>query len=124
MSAKRILVIDDEESILMVIRLSLNMETDWEVLTASSGAEGIAQAQAERPDAILLDAILPDLDGITIFKQLQANSASQSIPVIFLTGTVQADELRQLMSLGAAGIIAKPFDSLNLTDRIAEILDW
>jgi CheY-like chemotaxis protein len=124
MPVKRILVIDDEESILMVVRLSLQLKTDWEVLTVASGIEGIAQAQVEQPDAILLDAILQDLDGIAIFRQLQANPASQSIPVIFLTGKVQADELRQLMSLGAAGIIAKPFDSLNLADRIAEILGW
>jgi CheY-like chemotaxis protein len=124
MSVKRILVIDDEESILLVVRLSLKIETDWEVLTASSGIEGIAQAQAEQPDAILLDAVLPDLDGIAIFRQLQANPASRSIPVIFLTGKVKAAEQRQLMDLGAAGIIAKPFNSLNLANRVAEILSW
>ena len=105
-------------------KTAIKIETDWEVLSASSGIEGIAIAQAEQPDAILLDAILPEMDGIAIFRKLQANPASQSIPVIFLTGKVQADEQSQFMSLGAVGIIAKPFDSLNLADRMAEILDW
>jgi CheY-like chemotaxis protein len=124
MSVKRILVIDDEESILMVVGLSLQLKANWEVLTASSGAEGIEIAQAEQPDAILLDARLPEMDGIAIFRQLQANPASQSIPVIFLTGKVQADAQHQLRELGAAGIIAKPFNSLNLADRLADILGW
>lgn len=124
MTAKRILVIDDEEDIREVAQLSLEMVGGWEVLTASSGSEGIAKAEAEQPDAILLDVMMPDMDGPATFAQMQRRSSIQHIPVILLTAKVQATEQRRFAELGVAGIIAKPFDPMNLANQVAEVLGW
>ena len=124
MTNKRILIIDDEEAIQKVVKLSLKMEAAWEVLTATSGPEGIASAETEQPDAILLDVMMPDMDGIATFRSLQKNARTEPIPVIFLTAKAQTAEKRQFSKIGVAGVIAKPFNSLTLASQIAKILDW
>lgn len=124
MSAKRILVIDDEEDIREVAQLSLEMVGGWEVMTASSGREGVAKAQAEKPDAILLDVMMPDMDGPATLEQMQKLPATQQIPVILLTAKVQATDQRRFSELGVAGIIAKPFDPMNLAHQVATVLKW
>ena len=124
MSVKRILIIDDEEAIQAVAQLGLKMEADWEVFTASSGLEGITQAECEQPDAILLDVMMPTMDGIATFNQLQANGQTREIPVILLTAKAQAAEQRQLQEIGVAGVITKPFNSLTLASQIAQMLHW
>ncbi|GAB4238046.1 MAG: response regulator [Stanieria sp.] len=121
---KCILLIDDEETIQEVVQVGIEIEVGWEVLIASSGLEGIAVAQTQQPDAILLDVMMPELDGISTLSQLQANPKTQSIPVIFLTAKVQAAEKNQLQGLGVAGVITKPFNSMTLASRIASILQW
>ncbi|ABW25872.1 response regulator [Acaryochloris marina] len=124
MAEKRILIIDDEQAIQAVASLSLKMEADWQVITANSGAEGIAIAGQEQPDAILLDVMMPMLDGIETFKQLQQGPLTRSIPVILLTAKAQAAEQQQFQSLGVAGVITKPFNSLTLASQIAQVLGW
>ncbi|KAI9130788.1 response regulator [Acaryochloris sp. CCMEE 5410] len=124
MAEKRILIIDDEQAIQAVASLSLKMEADWQVITANSGAEGIAIAGLEQPDAILLDVMMPMLDGIETFKQLQQGPLTRSIPVILLTAKAQAAEQQQFQSLGVAGVITKPFNSLTLASQIAQVLGW
>ncbi|NEQ79280.1 MAG: response regulator [Moorea sp. SIO2I5] len=124
MSTKCILLIDDEETIQEVVQVGLELETDWEVLTASSGLEGIAMANTKLPDAILLDVMMPDMDGIATFAKLKANSKTQSIPVIFLTAKTQIAEQHPFKKIGIAGIIIKPFNSITLAIKIAEILEW
>ncbi len=124
MNSKRILVIDDEKGIQAVAQLGMQMEAGWEVITASSGAEGISKAQTQKPDAILLDVMMPDLDGMATFQQLQANPVTQSIPVIFLTAKVQTSEPNQFQITGVAGVIPKPFNSLTLASHVAAILNW
>jgi CheY-like chemotaxis protein len=124
MNHKRLLTIDDEEAIQIVIKFGINMVAGWEVLSASSGKTGIATAQCELPDAILLDVMMPEMDGIATFKALQANPITAGIPVIFLTAKAQAAEKRQFNDLGISGVITKPFNSLDLPDRIAKILNW
>ncbi len=121
---KRLLTIDDEEAIQIVIKFGINMVTGWEVLSASNGKTGIATAQRELPDAILLDVMMPEMDGIATFKALQANPITAVIPVIFLTAKAQAAEKRQFNDLGISGVITKPFNSLDLPDRISKILNW
>ena len=120
----QILIIDDEEAILAVTQLSLKMVAEWEVVTATSGPEGVIKAEAEQPDAVLLDVMMPKMDGITTFKRLQANAKTQAIPVILLTAKAQATEQRQYQEMGVTGVITKPFNSLTLANQIAEILDW
>ncbi|NEO17052.1 MAG: response regulator [Moorea sp. SIO4G2] len=124
MSTKCILLIDDEETIQEVVQVGLELETDWEVLTASSGLEGIAMAKTKLPDAILLDVMMPDLDGIATFSKLKANSKTQSIPVIFLTAKTQIAEQHPFKKIGIAGVIIKPFNSITLAIQIAELLEW
>lgn len=123
-TTKRILVIDDEEDIREVAQLSLEMAANWDVLTASSGREGLAKAEVEQLDAILLDVMMPDWDGVTTFQQLQANPATQHIPVLLLTAKMQAADKRRFAQLGVTAAIAKPFDPMTLADQVAKSLGW
>jgi two-component system alkaline phosphatase synthesis response regulator PhoP len=121
---KRILIIDDEETIQTVVQFGIQMAAGWEVLTASSGLAGIQTAQTEKPDVILLDVMMPDMDGITTFKKLQTHPATEQIPVILLTAKAQTAEKRQFNDLGVSGVITKPFNSLDLPGQITRILHW
>jgi two-component system alkaline phosphatase synthesis response regulator PhoP len=86
--------------------------------------EGIQTAQSEKPDVILLDLMMPDMEGIATFKELQSHSRTEQIPVILLTAKAQTAEKRQFNDLGVSGIITKPFNSLDLPEQITKILHW
>jgi CheY-like chemotaxis protein len=122
MSPKRILLVDDEDDIREVAGISLEAVGGWQVSRASSGVEGIAKALAERPDAILLDVMMPGIDGTTTFKRLQAHPQTRSIPVILLTAKVQTADRHRFEELGVAGMLTKPFDPMALSDQVAAIL--
>jgi len=122
--SKRILIIDDEDDIREVAQLSLEAARDWQVLTARSGREGLARASAERPDAILLDVMMPDMDGPATLQELRANPATQLIPVIFLTAKVQSADRRRFANLGVEAVISKPFDPLRLAEQVSIALGW
>ncbi|PSB23932.1 response regulator [Stenomitos frigidus] len=124
MGSKRVLIIDDEETIQTVVQFGIRMTAGWDVLSASSGAQGIQTAQAEAPDVILLDVMMPDMDGIATLKALQSHPGTEQIPVIFLTAKAQTSEKYQFNRLGVSGVITKPFNSLDLPEQIAKILDW
>lgn len=124
MSKKRVLIIDDEETIQTVVQFGIKMTVGWEVFTASSGQEGIETAQSQKPDVILLDVMMPDMDGIATFKELQSHSETEQIPVILLTAKAQTAEKRQFNDLGVSGVITKPFNSLDLPEQITRILHW
>ena len=124
MSTKRILIIDDDETIQTVVQFGIKLAAGWEVLTAGSGVQGIQTAQVENPDVILLDIIMPDMDGIATFKALQSHTETKHIPVILLTAKAQAAEKQQFNHLGVRGVITKPFNSLHLPEQIARILHW
>ena len=124
MSNKCILLIDDEEAIREVVQMGIEIEEGWNVLIASSGIEGITLAKTQQPDAILLDVMMPDMDGISTLSELKAQTKTKSIPVIFLTAKTQAADKKQFQKLGVAGIITKPFNSVTLGSRIAKILHW
>ncbi len=124
MSHKRLLIIDDEEAIQIVVKFGISLTAGWELLSASGGKIGIDTAQTEIPDAILLDVMMPEMDGIATFKALQANPLTARIPVIFLTAKAQTAERRQFNDLGISGVITKPFNSLDLPEQIAKILHW
>jgi CheY-like chemotaxis protein len=121
---KRILVIDDEDDIREIAQIGLEMVAHWQVQAANSGEEGITKAKAERPDAILLDVMMPDMDGPTTFQKLRADPETSQIPVIFLTAKVQSADRRQFTDLGVKSVIAKPFDPLTLAEEVARILGW
>ncbi|WP_017653628.1 response regulator [Fortiea contorta] len=124
MTKKRILVVDNEQYIQEVTKICLETVAGWEVVTADSGADGITKAEVCQPDAILLDVMMPEMDGITTFEQLQANPATKAIPVIFLTAKVQATDRHRYTQMGMVSAIAKPFDPLKLASQIAAALNW
>jgi len=124
MTTKRILVVDNEQYIREVAQICLETVADWQVITASSGSEGLTKAEVEQPDAILLDVMMPDMDGVTTFQKLQANAATQHIPVILLTAKIQASDRRRYAELGMKAAIAKPFNPLQLAGQVAEALGW
>ena len=124
MTFKRILVIDDEEDIREVAQLSLEMVAGWEVFTAASGSEGIAKAELHQPDAILLDVMMPDMDGPATYKKMQLQSSTQHIPVILLTAKVQPNDRRRFAELGVKGVIAKPFEPMMLASQVSQLLSW
>ena len=109
---RRVLIIDDEDDIREVAALSLEATAGWEILTASSGAEGISIAAARKPDAILMDVMMPGVDGPTTFSKMQQTPAIANIPVLLLTAKVQGVDQRRFAGLGLAGILFKPFDPL------------
>jgi CheY-like chemotaxis protein len=120
----RILIIDDEADIREVTALSLETVAGWQVIQAPSGAQGVRRASLEQPDAILLDVMMPDIDGPTTFQILKQNSNTAHIPVLLLTAKVQGQDRRKLDALGASAILAKPFDPLTLAADIAKVLGW
>jgi CheY-like chemotaxis protein len=124
MPARRILVIDDADDVRNVTQLSLERMGGWTVSTARSGQEGIEKAITEQPEAILLDVMMPDMDGPTTFRQLQTNATTRHIPVIFLTGMGQSADQRRFAELGVTACIAKPFSPLTLAYQIAAALGW
>lgn len=123
-TARRILIIDDEDDIREVAQLTLEAISLWQVSTTSSGSEGLQLALEQQPDAILLDVMMPDMDGIATFQKLQANSNTQHIPVILMTAKVQPADRRCFAELGVKGVIAKPFNPMELADQVSKLLSW
>ncbi|MDX2096771.1 MAG: response regulator [Leptolyngbyaceae cyanobacterium bins.59] len=124
MNTRCILVIDDEADIREITRMSLKLTKRWEVLQAASGQEGISIAETKQPDAILLDLMMPHMDGITTFKSLKANPATCHIPVLLLTATIRAATRQQYLEAGITEVLVKPFDPGSLGNQIADSLAW
>ena len=122
--SRRVVLVDDEDDIRLVARTSLERLAGWEVHAASSGAEAIALARQHQPDAIVLDVMMPGMDGPATLVELQGDEVTASIPVVFLTAKVQAAERRRLEELGAAGVVAKPFDPMTLAGELAAAFGW
>lgn len=122
MTSKRILVIDDEDDIRQLIQTCLEIMGGWKVLTATSGNQGLLLAQSSQPDAILLDVMMPDIDGLTTFQKLQANQTTKHIPVILLTATGRKNDKHIFNDLSVKGIISKPFNPQKLADQVAAAL--
>ena len=114
MSARRVLHVDDEPDIREVVELSLGLDPDLTVRSCGSGGDGLAAAAAWAPDLILLDVMMPMMDGPTTLTHLRQNPRTADIPVVFMTARAQPRELEHFVSLGAEGVIAKPFDPMTL----------
>jgi two-component system OmpR family response regulator len=117
----KVLLVDDEPHIRRVAELSLTRVGGWSVVLAESGPDAIAAAERERPDVILLDVMMPDMDGPTTLRALQERDAVAGIPVVFMTAKVQAHEVARYLGLGAAGVICKPFDPVKLPEHVRRI---
>lgn len=123
-AVKRILIVDDEADIREVAKLSLELDCNWEVLTAGSGQEGLSMAIQQQPDAILLDMMMPEMDGTATWEALQNHPETQKIPVILLTAKTQPKEQKRYAELGVSAVLSKPFDPITLATHIAKALNW
>ncbi len=121
---KRILIIDDDRAIGLIVQISLNAIAGWEVMIATSGQEGIDKALIEHPDAILLDMMMPIMDGVKTLKKLRENPILESIPVILLTAKVQINDKQNFTNLPITGIIIKPFTAPDLVQKMRSLLNW
>lgn len=124
MPARRILLIDDEEDIREVVQVVLEMMAGWEVFQARSGREGLNRATIHRPDLILLDVMMPGMDGPATLQALRSEAKTCRIPVVFLTAKAQSADRSRLDQLGVAGVITKPFDFLQLPGQVAGAAGW
>ena len=119
---ERVLIVDDEEDVRAILQLGLEAVTDWTVLTAASGEEALAIAAHHPLDVILLDWIMPAMDGRTTLQHLKANLLTQSIPVILMTAEFQSSTQENFVGLDVAAIFAKPFRPLQLAAQITDVL--
>ena len=120
MSIQTILLVDDDDNIRMIAQMSL--EDDWTVSPVSSGRQAIEAIRDSKPDLILLDMMMPGMDGAETIQRLKADPSSADVPVIFMTAKIQSQELAKYLELGAVGVITKPFDPMTLPDEIRRIV--
>ncbi len=120
---QKILMVDDDLSILMIAQISLTKVGMWQVKTVDSGTKALSEIDEFKPDLVLLDVMMPGMDGPTTFKKLRENESSACTPVIFMTAKVQPGEVESYCKLGAAGVISKPFDPMTLPTEIRKLLE-
>jgi CheY-like chemotaxis protein len=113
-----ILCVDDEEDILQVARLSLEAVGGLRVSLCRGSGEAVSRAEALRPDLILLDVMMPEMDGPATLQKLRENPATSPMPIVFMTAKAQPAEIRRYLGLGAIGVISKPFDPMKLSAEI------
>jgi CheY-like chemotaxis protein len=121
---RRVLVVDDDELLCEVAQTALELIGGWEVSTAQSGHQAQQLAVAEHPDAILLDVMMPGVDGPSTVAALRADPATQDIPIIFLTAKMPSEDQQEWRALNLAGVIPKPFDPMTLATDMAALLGW
>jgi CheY-like chemotaxis protein len=119
----KVIVVDDETDVRRVARLCLTRVGKMDVLDVASGLEAVNLAQREQPDAIVLDVMMPAMDGPATLLALRANPATAAIPVIFLTAKSAGTEMTRLRSLGAAGVLSKPFDPMGFAADVRALVE-
>jgi DNA-binding response OmpR family regulator len=120
-TTRRILVADDERSIRMLCRVNLSA-SGMEVIEAADGEAALETARRERPDLILLDVMMPGLDGWSVARELAADEATREIPVVFLTARAEAADRRLGRELGGVGYVVKPFDPVAIGELVEDVL--
>lgn len=118
----KVLAIDDQFDNLAIIQMSLQLE-GFQVITSDNGREGLEKAITETPDVILLDLMMPHMDGYEVYQQLKRKKVTKNIPVIMLTAVDQPQQMEKAKKMGIEDYITKPFDPLNLATRIRFFLD-
>jgi CheY-like chemotaxis protein len=121
---RRILVVDDDDAARQAAVHSLQTMTGWDVAEAYCGAQAIESATQHQPDAILLDVMMPAMDGPAMLGKLRATRATSHIPIVLLTAKLQAVHDGSLSHLPVAAILSKPFDPLRLASQVADALGW
>ncbi len=122
MNPSRVMLVEDEPSIRRMCQVALERVGKWQVFAVSSGQEALERAPVDRPDVILLDVMMPGMDGLTTLERLRSDDETKHIPVILLTARAQAHEVTEYRKLGADGVIRKPFDPMKLPDEVRRIL--
>ncbi|MEZ4298742.1 MAG: response regulator [Polyangiaceae bacterium] len=120
---EKVMMVDDEPHIRRIGELSLKGVGKWTVVLAGSGKEALEIARRERPDVILLDVMMPGMDGPATLASLRESDETSGIPVIFLTAKAQRHEVERYRKLGAAGVLTKPFDPMTLPSEVRAILE-
>jgi two-component system, OmpR family, response regulator len=123
MNIETVLLVDDDPSIRCIAEISLAQVGKWQVSLADSGKTALEVLRSEKPDLILLDVMMPGMDGPTLFGLIKDNTVLSHTPVIFITAKVQKHEVDHYHQLGAAGVISKPFDPMKLPSQIRAIMD-
>jgi CheY-like chemotaxis protein len=119
-----ILVVDDDDDIRQLLKMALELTTNWTVISASDGTSAVAMAGKHLPDAVLMDLMMPGMDGLAAFEALQAAEATRAIPVILVTAKLRAGTGRPWDGYAVSGAIPKPFDPLALATEVARTLNW
>ena len=117
---EKILIVEDEEPIMMGLRENLAV-AGYEVVEAITGTEGLAKGIKEKPDLILLDVMMPGMDGVATYRAVREIPEAADTPIVFMTAKSQAHEIEQLLELGALGVISKPFDPIQLSNQVASL---
>ena len=122
MNIRKVLIVDDDEDVRTVTELAASRIGRWETVLAAGGREGVEKARRDRPDVILLDVMMPDVDGPATLALLREDPSTADIPVIFLTARTQQGEVEGYKALGACGVILKPFEVANFADQVRQIV--
>jgi DNA-binding response OmpR family regulator len=117
-----VLLVDDDPVILKLLQVNFEME-GFRVSTANDGVEGLEKARAVRPDIVLLDIMMPRMDGLEVTKALKGDPETKDIPIILLSAKAQASDIQAGKDMGADDYLTKPFDPLELLDRVNELLE-
>ena len=121
MKIKSLLIIDDNDDYNTLVKIVLELNTGWKINTASKGKEGITKAKLQQPDVILLDMVMPELNGLDVYKLLKSNWSTCSIPIIFLTAMVMTKEIINSQITEDVQIIIKPFDIMELENEVIQV---
>jgi DNA-binding response OmpR family regulator len=121
MQIKKLLIADDDRSIRRIAEIILSNATDWQVELAASGQEALDKLKADPPDVVLLDVMMPGMDGLTTLRNIR-EQLKLEMPVILLTAKTETDDLKLYADLGLAGVICKPFDPIKLASEITTIV--
>jgi DNA-binding response OmpR family regulator len=117
----KVLLIEDESAVRLIVRVNLELH-GFEVIEAADGAAGLALARAEAPDLVVLDLMLPEVDGWQVARELLDDRQTCAIPIVFLSAHADSSTRERALALGAREFITKPFDPLSLAARLAELL--
>lgn len=124
MQSRKVLVVDDDDLIREVARVALEVVGGWQVFSAGSGHEAQEIARAERPDVVLLDVMMPGMDGLTTAASFQDDLETRGIPVVLLTAKLSDPDTMNPSRPNVAGVIGKPFDPMTLATEISNVLGW
>jgi CheY-like chemotaxis protein len=124
MSTPRVLVVDDDDDIRELVQMTLELTAGWTVIAAPDGASAIEMAKEHLPDAVLMDMMMPGMDGLAAFEALQAEPTTRAIPVILLTAKLQVGDSRPWDGYAIHGAIPKPFDPMTLAGKVSSLLSW